>query len=346
MLPNPKEMETAFLRSDSSYDGVFFTAVRTTGIFCRPSCSARKPLPQNVQFYGTVKEALYAGYRPCLRCKPLQSASDHPEWVQTVLRKIEEDPQTRLKDYDLRQLAIDPVRLRRYFLRTFGLTFQSYCRARRMGRAFEQIRKGEELDDVVFDQGYESHSGFRDAFFKTFGTAPGHVESAERVVLNWIETPVGPMIAGANDEGICLLEFTDRRMLEAQFESLRKYFKCAMLPGTHPQLEKLKKELRLYFEGKLKDFTCKLVYPGSEFQRSVWNALQNIPYGETRSYEDLAREVNDVKAVRAVGHANGLNRICLLIPCHRVINKDGKLGGYGGGLWRKEYLLRLEKQHK
>ena len=154
---------------------------------------------------------------------------------------------------------------------------------------------------------------------------------------------MGPLVTAATDQGICLLEFTDRRMLEAQFETLRKLFSCAIVPGENEHITQLREELAAYFKGALRQFSVPLVYPGSQFQIRVWNELLQIPYGETCSYEELANRIGSPSGQRAVGHANGLNRIAIVIPCHRVVNKDGKLGGYGGGLWRKQHLLDLEK---
>ena len=212
-----------------------------------------------------------------------------------------------------------------------------------MGKALEQIRRGVELDDVALGNGYESHSGFREAFAKTFGKPPGRSRSSDCITVGWVESPIGPLVIGATEGGVCLVEFTDRRMLEAQFTTLRTRFDRAIVPGEHAHLEQLQTELTLYFDGKLTEFEVPLVYPGTPFQQKVWNGLLQIPYGQTCSYEELAREVGVPGAQRAVGHANGLNRIGIVIPCHRVVNKGGKLGGYGGGLWRKQYLLDLER---
>src|SRR5437016_5027135 len=172
-LPPTREMQQAVQRSDASYDGVFFVAVRTTGIFCRPSCRARKPLPKNCEYYATAREALFAGYRPCQRCRPLEVAGLPPAWAQRVLDRVESNPRARIHDADLRAMTIDPARARRYFLKHYGMTFHAYCRGRRMGEAFTQIRQGQKLDDVILGNGYESHSGFREAFARTFGSSPG-----------------------------------------------------------------------------------------------------------------------------------------------------------------------------
>jgi len=341
-LPPVTEMQRAYQRSDASYDGIFFLAVRTTGIFCKPSCSARKPMPSNVEYYPSPREAIFAGFRPCKRCRPLD-VSETPEWATKLLATIDNDPAKRYTDADIRSMGVDPARARRYFLKNYGMTFQAYCRGRRLGKSLEQIRLGENLDDVALGYGYESHSGFRDAFVKTFGTPPGKSRNAEHIVAAWIESPLGPLIAGATSQGICFLEFTDRRMLEAQVTTLRRRFKCAVLPGSNVHIQQLQKELQEYFAGTRKNFSLKLFYPGSDFQQKVWNALLKIPYGSTTSYEDIARKVGSPKAVRAVGTANGMNRIAIVIPCHRVVNKNGDLGGYGGGLRRKEALLSLER---
>ena len=341
-LPPRREMERAFLSSDASYDGVFFTAVRTTGIFCRPSCRARKPLPSNVEFFGSIREALFAGYRPCQRCHPTRPSGSSPEWVKQLLEEVETNPERRLRDGEVRALGIDPARARRYFLEHYGMTFQAYCRGRRLAGALRQLRGGAALDDVALGTGWESHSGFREAFARRFGTPPGKSGAASCVVTTGIDTPLGPMIAGAIDEGLCLLEFADRRMIEKQITRLEHLMKQPLVPGDHPHLTRVSEELERYFAGALRTFTVPLVFRGTSFEERVWRQLVRIPYGDTCSYADLARRVKAPGAQRAVGRANGMNRIAIVIPCHRVVNSDGKLGGYGGGLWRKHWLLELE----
>jgi len=343
-LPSVIEMEQAYKKSDGSYDGIFYLAVRSTGIFCRPSCSARKPLPKNVEYFPSAREAVFAGYRPCKRCRPLEAHGTPPDWVSKLLDMIDENSAARYNDAFLRSIKIDPARARRYFLKNYGMTFQAYCRGRRLGKSFEQIKQGKDLDDVALGYGYESHSGFRDAFVKTFGTPPGKSKTSDCIVSAWIESPMGPLVTAATEKGICLLEFSDRRMLDAQFTTLRKHFKCAIVPGENKHISLLRKELKKYFEGTLEQFTVAIIFPGSPFQQKVWNELLKIPHGKTVSYEEIAKKVGTPKAQRAVGHANGLNRIAIVIPCHRVVNKNGNLGGYGGGLWRKQKLLQLEQR--
>ena len=341
LLPPRAEMERAFLKSDASYNGLFFVAVRTTGIFCLPSCAARKPKPENVEYFGTVRDALFAGYRPCKRCRPTENSA--PEWVRALLARLEEDPQLRIAEADLRKLGLEPARVRRYFLAEYGMTFQAYSRARRLAKAFEQIRNGTSLDEAILDSGFDSHSGFRTAFAQLFGKPPGQSRDAECVRVAWVDTPIGPMVAGATDQGICLLEFTERRLIEKQFATIGRRFRSPLIPGENAHLSQLKTELPEYFAGERRAFTVPLVYPGTPFEEQVWNALLRIPCGKTVSYQELARSLGRPGAARAVGRANGRNRIAILIPCHRVINQDGKLCGYGGGLWRKHLLLELER---
>ena len=345
-LPSLKAMERAYKRRDASYDGLFFLAVRTTGIFCRPSCPARKPLRSNVEYFSSPREAVFAGYRPCKRCRPMETDGKPPGWVRLLFSTIEKNPSARYSDTYLRSINVDPARARRFFLKNYGMTFQAYCRARRLGKSFEQIRFGADLDDVALGYGYNSHSEFRDAFAKTFGVAPGKSRGADCIVTAWVESPFGPLLAAATSDGICLLEFTDRRRLDHQFARLRKYFRCSIVPGENSHILQLKSELAEYFAGTRKQFLVKLFYPGTPFEERVWNVLLTIPYGSTISYEDIAKAIGSPGASRAVGRANGFNRISIVIPCHRVINKNGELGGYGGGLWRKKMLLSLEKGNK
>jgi AraC family transcriptional regulator of adaptative response/methylated-DNA-[protein]-cysteine methyltransferase len=340
-MPQTAEMERAYLEGDASYNGVFFLGVRTTGIFCRPTCPARKPLPKSVEYFPTARAALAAGYRPCKRCRPLE-LDDQPPWVTALLIDVERNSSSRITDSDLRARGIDPGTVRRYFLRRYGMTFQAFTRFRRLSGALNQIRENRALDSAVFESGYESYSGFRDAFTRTFGNPPGRSRNGKCVFLSWLRSPLGPLVAGATADGVCLLEFTDRRMLETELAALEKLFEAPVVPGSNEHLEKLRGELASYFARSSRTFSVPLVYPGTAFQRRVWEQLLGIPYGETRSYEEIAAMLGEPRAGRAVGRANGLNRLAILIPCHRVVNKNGELGGYGGGLRRKQYLLDLE----
>lgn len=342
-LPPTAEMERAYLKGDAGYNGLFFLGVRTTGIFCRPTCPARKPLPKNVEYFATAEEAAAAGYRACKRCRPLDP-DERPAWVISLIDELERDPSSRITDSNLVKRGIDPATVRRYFLRQFGQTFQAYARARRLTGALKALRNGQSVDAAAIASDYDSPSGFRDAFFKTFGASPGNSANRDCVFVTWLKSPLGPLVAGATSAGVCLLEFSDRQILEAQFAAVRKLFAVPVVPGTNEHLQRLETELAAYFAGTLRKFSVPLRYPGTPFQQRVWKELLRIPYGQTRSYEDVAIAIGAPGAQRAVGHTNGLNRIAIVIPCHRVVNKDGKLGGYGGGLRRKQFLLDLEME--
>ena len=341
-MPPTDEMQRAYLGRDAAYDGLFVLGVRTTGIFCRPTCPARKPLPKNGEYFPTASAAVAAGYRPCKRCRPL-NVDDRPRWACDLLADVERDPSSRITDADLRTRGVDPATARRHFRRHYGMTFQAFARSRRLAGALGHIRAGSPLDRAICDSGYDSHSGFREAFAKTFGGTPGNCRGGECVLLSWLQSPLGLLVAGATAEGVCLLEFSDRRRLEAQVAAVRKRFGLPMVPGSNDHLRRLRDELAAYFAGTLRRFSVPLVYPGTPFQLRVWEQLLAIPHGQTRSYQQVAAAIGDEKAVRAVGRANGLNRLAIVIPCHRVVNKDGRLGGYGGGLRRKQYLLDLER---
>jgi AraC family transcriptional regulator of adaptative response/methylated-DNA-[protein]-cysteine methyltransferase len=341
-LPPVPIMYNALLTRDSTFEGVFFVGVKTTGIFCRPTCPARKPLPKNVEYFPSANAALFAGYRPCKRCRPLD-LDEQPAWVSDLLAAVDSEPSARIREGGLRARGVDPATARRYFQRHYGMTFHAFARARRLGGAFNRIREGAAIDDAVFDSGFDSHSGFREAFSRTFGLPPGGSRTGECVFLAWIRTPLGPLVAGATSAGICLLEFTDRRMLEAQLAAVKRLFALPLVPGTTAHLDTLQEELTAYFAGTRRQFSVPIAAPGTEFQKRVWDELRRIPYGTTRSYEEMAAAIGAPTAIRAVGRANGLNRIAIVIPCHRVVSKDGQLCGYGGGLWRKKVLLDLER---
>jgi AraC family transcriptional regulator, regulatory protein of adaptative response / methylated-DNA-[protein]-cysteine methyltransferase len=340
--PPTEVMTTAFFEKDSQFDGVFFTAVRTTGIFCRPSCPARKPLLENIEFFPAARDALFAGYRPCKRCRPLALPGEPPDWVNGLMERVEEDPNRRWKDQDLRDLGVDPLRARRWFQARYGMTFQAYQRSRRLGLAFACLRDGQDLTDTAYDSGFESLSGFRDAFTRLFRVPPGRARGKTQVIVRHLYTPLGPMVAGAVEDALVLLEFSDRRMLETQVRRLQGLLDCSMTPGSNSVLNEAELQLKAYFEGSLRDFTVPLLTPGSTFQKQVWDGLRQIPYGETSSYLRQATLLGRPDCVRAVARANGDNRIAILIPCHRVIASDGSLCGYGGGIWRKRHLLALE----
>ncbi|MES2701092.1 MAG: methylated-DNA--[protein]-cysteine S-methyltransferase [Bacteroidota bacterium] len=336
-------MYDALVAKDASYEGRFIAAVKTTGIFCRPTCTARKPKKENVEFFATTKDAILHGYRPCKVCSPLEVANKTPQYIHDLLLQISESPSVKIKDWDLRQKQLDPNTVRRWFLKNHGITFHAYQRTFRINSAFKKIQKGDMVTATAFESGYDSLSGFGDSFKSVFGMSPVNSRQQRVIDLTRIETPLGPMLACAAEEGVCLLEFTDRKMLETQFKLLAKRLNATIAPGPNKHFAQLKQELDEYFEGKRTVFTLPLFAPGTDFQLRVWDELQTIPCGETRSYQQQALRLNAPAAVRAVANANGMNRISILIPCHRVIGSDGKLVGYGGGVWRKKWLLDMER---
>lgn len=339
-------MYEALVAKDVSYEGSFIAAVKTTGIFCRPTCTARKPLKENVEFFSTTKEAIQHGYRPCKVCAPLEKLGETPEYIKTILQELSNDPSTKFRDWNLREKGIEPATIRRWFLKNHGITFHAYQRMFRINSAFKRLQKGATATSTAYDAGYESLSGFNDSFKAVFGVSPSNTKHKQVIDLTRIETPLGPMFACAAEAGICLLEFTDRRMLETEFKTLTKLFNASIVQGTNKHFQLLEKELGEYFDGKRTTFTVPLVTPGTVFQQAVWKELQTIPYSTTRSYKQQATALGKPEAVRAVANANGMNRICIIIPCHRVIGDNGNLTGYGGGLWRKKWLLDLEIKNK
>ena len=345
LLPPSETMYRALVDRDSSFEGIFFIGVRTTGIFCRPTCTAKKPARENVDFFATPTEALGGGYRPCLRCHPMDPQQRSPKLIERLRSEVERAPGGRLTDKELAAMSIDPSTARRQFKRHYGMTFQAYHRARRLGLALGDVRRGGRVDEARNGSGFESESGFREAFTKIFGEPPTTAKTRAPLFAERIDTPLGPMIAVADEQGLRLLEFIDRRATERELSILRKRLGTNVVPGEHRYLTATRQQLADYFSGKKLEFDIPLAPIGSTFQLHAWKILQSIQVGETRSYSWMAKQLGDENARRAVGRANGTNMICIVIPCHRVIRADGTLCGYGGGLWRKKWLLDHERRH-
>lgn len=337
------EMYEIIGKKDSRYEGYFITLVKTTGIFCRPSCRARKPLSKNVEFLKDPSDALKKGYRPCKICKPLSKENETPSEISQLIEEIQEKPFQKISDQNLKQRKLEPSHIRRWFKKNHNMTFQAYQRLIRINTGFHQIKKGISVTESAFDAGYESLSGFYDGFKTIFGDSPNKTNKIT-IYLDRVTTKLGPMFIAATDLGLCLLEFTDRRMLERELIDLRKRFCGVIVPGTNKFIKQTKKELSEYFKGERNQFTVPLDLAGTEFQKKIWLELIKIPFGETVCYQDQATKLGNPKAVRAVANANGMNKISIIIPCHRVIGKDGKLVGYGGGLPRKQWLLDHEQK--
>lgn len=342
-LPSFRTMYQALARRDAAYEGVFITGVKTTGIFCRPTCRAKKPKPENVEFFPNASEALHGGYRPCRLCRPLDATKPVPALIDRLRRAVEAAADGRVTDKDLADMGVEPSTARRQFKAYHGMTFHAYQRARRMGLALRDVKSGQTVADVQAKRGYGSTSGFREAFARIFGAAPRGAKVGDCLLARRIETPLGTMLALADEQGLRLLEFVDRRGLERELRLLRQRLKCAAVPGNNATLDAVAVQLADYFAGRRAGFDVPLAPVGSDFQQRVWAELRRIPPGQTRSYAEMAARLGIPRAPRAIGRANGSNMIAIIIPCHRVINADGSLCGYAGGIWRKQRLLDHER---
>ncbi|MEL7530773.1 MAG: methylated-DNA--[protein]-cysteine S-methyltransferase [Bacteroidota bacterium] len=339
-----KQYYQALVARDASYLGIFYAGVKTTGIFCIPTCRARKPKFENVNFYPSVKEALDEGFRPCKICKPTQNAHQAPEAVEAAILLVQQKPKQKITDDELRAQGISPEAVRRWFKEHYKMTFHAYQRMCRVNQAFQELEKGKSSTAAAFDAGYDSLSGFGYTYKKLMGQSPSQSQGKAPILINRLTTPLGPMFVCSTERGICLLEFVDKEKLEAEFASLQKYLGVPILWGENDHIRQARQELAEYFEGKRQRFELPLHMPGTEFQTAIWQALPAVPYGETSTYGALAKLINNPKSVRAVGAANGANRIAIVVPCHRIIGANGKLTGYAGGLERKNWLLEFERK--
>jgi len=339
---NEEVMYKALVEKDSSFEGLFFAGIKTTGIFCRPTCTARKPKKENVEYFTEAKDAVLHGYRPCKICRPGNVPGETPGFIAQLLDELNGDPQVKLKDWDLLQRGLDPKTIRRWFLKHYGITFHTYQRMIRISKAYYMIQEGKPITATAYDSGFESLSGFNETYKGMMGVPPSKGKTRPPVTITRLETPLGPMVAGATEQGVCLLEFTDRKGLETEMKVLSKKLQAPIIQGESPFFPQLKQELNEYFDRKRTQFTVPLHLLGTPFQESVWEELLRIPYGTTRSYKQQSLAVNNLKAIRAVAQANGMNKIAIMVPCHRVIGENGELTGYAGGLGRKKWLLELE----
>jgi AraC family transcriptional regulator, regulatory protein of adaptative response / methylated-DNA-[protein]-cysteine methyltransferase len=342
-LPDDETLYAALLARDPAWEGRALVGVTTTGIFCRLTCPARKPMPQNCRWFASADDAQAAGFRPCRRCHPLGATAEGDPLVRDLMARLEERPDHRWSEADLLALGHDPSTVRRAFKRHFGQSFLEMARAARLRGGMASLTKGSPMIDAQLDAGFDSASGFRTAFARLFGHAPHRMRQGSDLLADWIDTPLGGMIAIADDQALHLLEFIDRRALPEGLRRLSAHVGGRVGLGRTPVHDLVEAQLGAYFAGRAPLLQVPVTLHGTPFQQQVWRALQAIPAGETRSYAQLATAIGRPLAVRAVARANATNRIALVVPCHRVIGADGTLTGYAGGLWRKEKLIAIER---
>lgn len=342
-LPDDNALYKALTTRDSSYEGLAYVGVTSTGVFCRLTCPARKPKRENCVFFDDVAACLDAGFRPCKRCRPLSSLAEVDPIVGTLVDALERDPAQRWGEQTVAAMGFDPSTVRRVFKRHFGITFLEMARLRRVRNGATRLANGADVIEAQLEAGFESASGFRAALARILGRPPSDLKQASGLKADWLETPLGAMIAVADAHALYLLEFFDRKGLPNELKRLQAK-RGPISVGRYPATDQISNELEHYFGGTCSGFATPLAQLGSDFTRSVWKALQNIPLGETRSYGAIAGSVGRPTASRAVARANGANQIAIVIPCHRVIGADGSLTGYGGGLWRKQWLIEHERK--
>jgi AraC family transcriptional regulator of adaptative response/methylated-DNA-[protein]-cysteine methyltransferase len=335
---DPDTAWAAFMRRDRSWDGRVIGAVRTTGIYCKPSCPAKRPKRAHVEFFATGEEARAAGYRACLRCRPDEVGRDRSA-VAKAVKLIEQAEEPLTLEELAAAVGYAPHHFQRLFKRDLGVSPAEYARGVRSRRAQGALKENGRVTDAIYDAGYSSPSGFYSDARARLGMTPSAWRDGGRgETIRWttFDSPLGQMLIAATSRGICRLTFDDSE------KSLRRLFPKATIVEDEGGLKELAQGALAAIERPLAMPDLPIDVAGTAFQEAVWRELRKIPAGETRSYADIAAAIGHPKAVRAVGSANGDNHVCVLIPCHRVIRSDGSLGGYGGGIERKKKLLAAE----
>lgn len=328
----------AFAARDRTQDGRFVVAVRTTRIYCKPSCAARRPRPENVAFYPDPGAAREAGFRACLRCRPDETARDRTAVAAAVaLLEAAEEP------VPLEALAAEvgyaPHHFHRLFKRATGVTPAAYARGLQATRAAQALESGATVTDAIYAAGYSAPSRFYDHGAPRLGIAPSAwARGGAGVVIRWTvaATSLGPMLVAATDKGLCRVSFDE------DADALRVRFPKAEIAPANDALVALAARVVAAVEAPGQDGDLPLDVRGTAFQEAVWQALRAIPPGETRSYAALATSAGNSRAVRAAGSACGANPVSIVVPCHRAQRTDGSLGGYAYGLDRKRTLRRRE----
>jgi AraC family transcriptional regulator of adaptative response/methylated-DNA-[protein]-cysteine methyltransferase len=329
----------AFERRDRSWDGRVIGAVKTTGIYCKPSCPARRPKREHVEFFASADEARAVGYRACLRCKPDEVGRDREAMAKAVkLIEAAEEPLTL--DELATSVGYAPHHFQRIFKRDLGVSPAEYARGLRNRRTETALKANGRVTDAVYDAGYSAPSSFYSDAKERLGMTPSAWRNGGRgETIRWthFDSPLGRMLIAATSRGICRLTFDD------SVNSLQRLFPNATIVEDAGGLKELVEGALQTIESPRAAHQLPIDVAGTAFQEAVWRELRKIPVGETRSYAEIAAAIGQPKAVRAVGTANGDNHVAVLIPCHRVIRSDGTLGGYAGGLDRKRKLLSNEQ---
>lgn len=335
---DPDTAWAAFMRRDRSWDGRVIGAVKTTGIYCKPSCPARRPKREHVEFFASGEDARAAGFRPCLRCKPDEVGRDR-EAVAAAVKLIEQAEEAPSLAEVAEAVGYAPHHFQRLFKRDLGVSPAEYARGLRNRRTEQALKANGRVTDAVYEAGYQSPSGFYSDAKERLGMTPSAWRDGGRgATIRWstFDSPLGKMLIAATSKGICRLTFDD------SVSSLQRLFPKATILEDEGGLKELVEGALAAIERPLAAPDLPIDVAGTAFQEAVWRELRKIPAGETRSYAEIAAAIGAPKAVRAVGSANGDNHVCVLIPCHRVIRSDGSLGGYGGGIDRKKKLLASE----
>ncbi len=340
----------AVVARDKAADGTFYTAVATTGIYCRPSCSARQPLRKNVSFYSTSAEAVAAGYRACKRCKPDAPADavaydPNAAKVTAACRMIEAAETPPRLDTLARVAGMSPHHFHRVFKALTGVTPRAYAAAHRQQRVRAALSAEGSVTEAMYTAGYNSSSRFYAEASQALGMKPRSYRAggADVVIRHAVAgSSLGPVLVAATDKGICAIFFGDDR--EALQRELSRRFPRASLQSADKPFAKLISAVVAHIEAPAKAFDLPLDIRGTAFQHQVWEALREIPPGETVTYGDIARRIGKPAAVRAVGTACGANPIAVAVPCHRVVGSNGALTGYRWGVERKRKLLEREKR--
>lgn len=337
----------AVLERDSRSDGAFVYAVRSTGIYCRPSCPSKRPHRQHVLFFPLPEVAEREGFRACRRCRPDGVAAADPrlDLVRRACRIIEANPEGSLTLDNLgSEIGLSPHHLQRTFKRIMGITPRQYAEACRLGRLKAQLKEGETVTRALYGAGYGSSSRLYERAPAQMGMTPSTYRRGGlgmSIAYSVTPSPLGLLMVAATDKGICGISLGDSRdSLEA---GLRKEYPAAEITLDDGTLGAWVTEILRHLEGEQPNLDLPIDVQATAFQWQVWEMLRAIPYGSTRSYGEIARAIGRPTATRAVAQACGSNRTALLIPCHRVVRENGELGGYRWGIERKRKLLEQER---